>query len=68
MVAIINESNDALSTILKYGAVDIGATDCKRMTAYELAINYKNEQAIRVLMNYENQSRKQKQVNKPLLE
>lgn len=42
MVAIINESNDALSTLLKYGAIDIGAVDSKRMTAYELAINYKN--------------------------
>jgi hypothetical protein len=42
MVAIINETNYALSTLLKYGAVDIGAMDNKKMTAYELAINYKN--------------------------
>jgi len=34
MVAIINESNDALSTLLKYGCVDIHTVDNKRMTAY----------------------------------
>ena len=42
MIAIISESNEALSLLLKYGAVDINAVDNKRMTAYELAINYKN--------------------------
>jgi ankyrin repeat protein len=42
MMAIINETNDALCTLLKYGAVDVGAIDNKKMTAYELAINYKN--------------------------
>ena len=42
MVAIINETNDALSTLLKYGGADIQTMDNKRMTAYELAINYKN--------------------------
>ena len=42
MIAIISESNEALSMLLKYGAFDINAVDNKRMTAYELAINYNN--------------------------
>lgn len=42
MVAIINEANDALTILLRYGAVNVQAVDNKRMTAYELAINYKN--------------------------
>ncbi len=42
MISIINESNGALSLLLKYGAIDLSVMDNKRMTAYELAINYKN--------------------------
>ena len=34
MIAIINESNDAISILLKYDAVNIHTTDNKRMTAY----------------------------------
>ena len=42
MVAIMNQTNDALSTLLKYGGADIHTVDNRQMAAYELAINYKN--------------------------
>jgi len=38
--------------MLGYGGVDIHLIDSKKMTAYEVAINYNNEKAIKMLMNF----------------
>jgi hypothetical protein len=40
------------------GGTDTQLVDKKRMTAYDLALNYKNESAIRELMSYESTKKK----------
>lgn len=52
-ISIINRSHKALDTILRCGGVDIHLLDEHKMSAYEIALNYKNDKAIRLLMNYE---------------
>ena len=58
MISIINFSHEAFSLLLEMGGSDTQLTDNKKMTAYDLALNYKNESAIRELMSYESMNRK----------
>jgi len=44
--------------MLCYGGIDIQERDNKGMTAYDLALNYKNELAIQQLMIYDNSCKK----------
>ena len=58
VVAIIHRSHKALEVLLGYGGIDIHVIDNHKMTPYEIALNYKNDIAIRILMSYESTSKK----------
>ena len=58
MISIINFAQESLSLLLQMGGSDTQVTDNKHMTAYDLALNYKNESAIRELMSYESNNKK----------
>ena len=64
MVAIVNRSHKALEVLLNYGGIDIHVIDSNKMTPYEVALNYKNDTAIRLLMSYEATSKKKEYLNK----
>lgn len=49
------------------GAVDIHLIDANKLSAYQIALNCKNEQALKLLMEFENKSKREKQTNHSLL-
>ena len=67
MIAIINRAHKALEVFLGYGGIDVHVIDGNKMTPYEIALNYKNDTAIRLLMNYESPSKKNHYLNNKAL-
>ena len=67
VVAIINRAHKALEVFLGYGGIDIHVIDGNKMTPYEIALNYKNDTAIRLLMSYESTSKKKHYLNRKAL-
>ena len=61
-------SNECLKYLLEAGGVDIHLIDSNKLSAYQIALNSKNEKAVKLLMEYENGSRKSKIINIKLLE
>jgi ankyrin repeat protein len=51
-IAIINRSHRVLERLFEYGGVDTHILDDQKMSPYEIAINHKNDRAIRLLMSY----------------
>lgn len=43
MITVINHSKDAMLLLLHYGGIDIYQIDSKKMTAYEMSLNYNNQ-------------------------
>lgn len=52
IVAIINRSHEALEVLLKCGGIKTHTND-QKLSPYEIALNYRNDRAIRLLMTYE---------------
>lgn len=67
VVAIMNRSNQALEILLKYGGIDIHVINIQKRTPYEVALNYKNDIAIRLLMSYESACKKKQYLNRKAL-
>lgn len=57
-ISIINRAEKVLESILNLGGVDIHILDEHKMSPYEIALNYKNDVAIRLLMGYESKTKK----------
>ena len=56
-----------MALLLGMGAVDIHLIDANKLSAYQIALNCKNEQALKLLMDFENKSKRAKQTNHSLL-
>jgi hypothetical protein len=56
-----------MGLLLSMGAVDIHLIDANKLSAYQIALNCKNEQALKLLMDFENKSKREKQTNHNLL-
>lgn len=67
IVAIINKSHSSLEKILMCGGVDIHIIDEHKMSPYEIALNYRNDRAIRLLMNYQSHTKKKEFINEDFL-
>lgn len=63
-VAVLNRAHEVLERVLELGGADIHVLDEHKMSPYEIALNCKNDRAIRLLMNYEAKTRKKQFVNK----
>lgn len=63
MITVINNSNQAMQILLHYGGIDIYQIDSKKMTAYEMSLNYNNQEAIRCLIEYEKRYKKKVSIN-----
>lgn len=63
-IAVINRAHQVLERVLELGGADIHLLDGHKMSPYEIALNYKNDKAIRLLMNYESKTRKKQFINK----
>lgn len=67
MITVINNSNKAMQILLYYGGIDIYQIDSKKMTAYEMSLNYNNQEAIRCLIEYEKKYKKKVSINEKQL-
>jgi len=50
MITVISHSYEAMQILLHFGGIDIYQIDCKKMTAYEMSLNYNNQVAIKCLI------------------
>lgn len=50
MLCALNHSNECMGLLLGMGAVDIHLIDANKLSAYQIALNCKNEQALKLLM------------------
>jgi ankyrin repeat protein len=64
MIAIIYQANKTLQLLLRLGGCDLGIMESSKLRAYELALNYQNEIAIRELIVYEDRCKKHMFINK----
>ncbi len=64
MIAIIYQANKTLQLLLRLGGSDLGIMESSKLRAYELALNYHNEIAIRELIVYEDRCKKHMFINK----
>ena len=53
--------------MLTCGGVDIHVIDENKMSPYEIALNYRNDQAIRLLMSYQSKTKKKEYINEEFL-
>jgi hypothetical protein len=58
MICALSHSNECLSLLLRLGAVDIHLIDGNKLSAYQIALNCKNEFALKLLMEFENKSKR----------
>lgn len=58
MLASLTRGNDCLALLLRIGAVDIHLIDANKLSAYQMALNSKNEVALKLLMDYSNKSKR----------
>jgi hypothetical protein len=63
MLCVLSHAESSLETLLRAGGVDIHIIDSNKLSAYQLALNCKNQPAVRMLMDYENASKKTKLIN-----
>ena len=63
MLAVLCHSNDCLKLLLQMGGIDIHLIDNNKLSTYQLALNSKNEEAVRLLMEYETGNRRPKYIN-----
>jgi vancomycin resistance protein YoaR len=68
MLCSLTGSNDCLTYLLDAGGIDIHLIDSNKLSAYQIALNSKNNKAVKLLMDYESGSRKNKIINIRLLE
>ena len=52
MLCALSGSNDCLQILLAAGGVDIHLIDGNKLSAYQIALNSKNEGAVKMLMGY----------------
>ena len=63
MICALHSSNECLSMLLNIGRVDIHMIDSNKLSAYQMALNNKNQLAVKMLMDYENGLKKGKSLN-----
>ena len=59
MLCSLTGSNDSLKILLDYGGIDIHLIDSNKLSAYQIAMSSKNENAVRMLMEYEGSKKAQ---------
>ncbi len=52
MIAIMNSSNECLEKLCEYGGVDYSCVNTSKMTPWEIAMNFKNDTAISLIVKY----------------
>lgn len=52
MICALSQSNQCLMWLLKTGGVDIHLIDGNKLSAYQMALNCKNEVALKLLMEF----------------
>ncbi len=52
ITACMYKSNAVLKILLEYGGIDLYVMNSKKLTAYQIALNLVNEQALQMLMKY----------------
>lgn len=67
MLCVLNNSNDCLQLLLEVGGIDIHVIDSNKLSAYNLALNSKNETAIKLLLQYEGKPKRNQLVNREFL-
>lgn len=67
MIAALNFSHNFLEILLHYGGIDIHKINNNKLTTYQIAVNAQNERAVKLLMGYENKSKKSQIINKTRL-
>ena len=63
MLCALTGSNNCLKWLLLAGGIDIHLIDTNKLSAYQMALNAKNEKAVKMLMEYQNGSKKTKVAN-----
>lgn len=66
MICTLSQSDSTLEYLLSMGGVDIHLIDTNKLSAYQMALNCKNEKALKLLMEYENRSKRERTVNTEL--
>lgn len=52
MLCALTGSNNCLKELLEAGGIDIHLIDGNKLSAYQMALNSKNEKAVKMLMEY----------------
>ena len=64
MLCALAGSNDCLKLLLEAGGIDIHGIDSNKLSAYQIALNSKNEGAVKMLLQYESRSKRNQLVNR----
>lgn len=52
LIACQSKSNEVIKMILNYGGADIHLINCRKQSAYQLALSEGNEETLQLLMKY----------------
>jgi ankyrin repeat protein len=63
MLCALTGSNDCLKVLLEAGGVDIHVIDSNKLSAYQTALNSKNDEAVKMLLQYESRPKRNQMAN-----